>query len=131
MIFLLKKIIIYLNNKVHQGKEELEKNAEAYNNYVKDLKTKGQKIIDIINEIRKLFELEPVKLKFDNKDIKYPFYEYAKKLNKGFEEIQEIKKEVQKPMKEVMKVFGEQINLVTLDLLFIMDITESMQDLLE
>ena len=35
-----------LNNKVHQGKEELEKNAEAYNNYVKDLKTKGQKIID-------------------------------------------------------------------------------------
>jgi len=120
-----------LNSKVHQGKEELEKNAEAYNNYVKDLKTKGQKIIDIINEIRKLFELEPVKLKFDNKDIKYPFYEYAKKLNKGFEEIQEIKKEVQKPMKEVMKVFGEQINLVTLDLLFIMDITESMQDLLE
>ena len=34
-------------------------------------------------------------------------------------------------MKIVMVVFGKQINMVTLDLLFIMDITESMQDLLD
>ena len=34
-------------------------------------------------------------------------------------------------MKLVMVVFGKQINKVTLDLLFIMDITESMQDLLD
>ncbi len=34
-------------------------------------------------------------------------------------------------MKLVMVVFGKQINTVTLDLLFIMDITESMQDLLD
>ena len=34
-------------------------------------------------------------------------------------------------MKLVMVVLGDQINTVTLDLLFIMDITESMQDLLD
>lgn len=87
--------------------------------------------MEIIDEIRKLFDLPPVKINIDDKNIEYPFYEYAKKLNKGFEEIQEIKKEVQKPMKIVMVVFGKQINTVTLDLLFIMDITESMQDLLD
>ena len=70
-------------------------------------------------------------LKFDDKDIEFPFYEYAKRLNKGFEKIEEIKVEVQKPMKLVMVVLGNQINTVTLDLLFIMDITESMQDLLD
>lgn len=120
-----------LNEKVTNVKSVIENNANAYNKYVKELKDLGKKIIEIVDEIRKLFDLEPLKIKFDDKDIQYPFYEYAKKLNKGFEEIQEIKKEIQKPMKIVMVVFGKQINMVTLDLLFIMDITESMQDLLD
>ena len=120
-----------LNDKVKNTKNEIVNKGTAYNNYVKQLKEYGKKIIDIVEEIRKLFDLEPVKLDFKDKDIEYPFYEYTKKLNKGFEEIQEIKEEVQKPMKLVMVVFGNQINKVTLDLLFIMDITESMQDLLD
>ena len=120
-----------LNEKVTNVKDEVLKKGEAYNIYVKDLKAYGKKIIDIVEEIRKLFDLEPLKFDFKDKNIEYPFYEYAKKLNKGFEEIQEIKQEVQKPMKLVMVVFGKQINKVTLDLLFIMDITESMQDLLD
>ena len=120
-----------LNEKVTNVKSVIEKNENAYNKYVKELKELGKKIIEIVDEIRKLFDLEPLKIKFDDKDIQYPFYEYAKKLNKGFEEIEEIKKEIQKPMKIVMVVFGKQINMVTLDLLFIMDITESMQDLLD
>ena len=98
---------------------------------MKILKEEGKKIIDIVNEIRKLFDKGPVQIKFDDKDIEFPFYEYAKRLNKGFEKIEEIKEEVQKPMKLVMVVLGDQINTVTLDLLFIMDITESMQDLLD
>lgn len=120
-----------MNTKVSNVKSEVEKKGESYNNYVKQLKEHGKKIIDIVEEIRKLFDKEPLKFDFKDKDIEYPFYEYAKKLNKGFEEIQEIKKEVQKPMKLVMVVFGKQINTETLDLLFIMDITESMQDLLD
>ena len=120
-----------LSEKVSSVKSEVEKKGETYNNYVRELKEYGKKIIDIVEEIRKLFDLEPLKFDFKDKDIEYPFYEYAKKLNKGFEEIQEIKQEVQKPMKLVMVVFGKQINSVTLDLLFIMDITESMQDLLD
>ena len=120
-----------LNEKVTNVKSVIENNANAYNKYVKELKELGKKIIEIVDEIRKLFDLEPLKINFDDKNIQYPFYEYAKKLNKGFEEIQEIKKEIQKPMKIVMVVFGKQINMVTLDLLFIMDITESMQDLLD
>ena len=120
-----------LNEKVTNVKSVIENNANAYNKYVKELKDLGKKIIEIVDEIRKLFDLEPLKINFDDKNIQYPFYEYAKKLNKGFEEIQEIKKEIQKPMKIVMVVFGKQINMVTLDLLFIMDITESMQDLLD
>ena len=120
-----------LNEKVTNVKNEVLKKGDAYNNYVKELKEYGKKIIDIVEEIRKLFDLEPLKFDFKDKNIEYPFYEYAKKLNKGFEEIQEIKQEVQKPMKLVMVVFGKQINTVTLDLLFIMDITESMQDLLD
>ena len=120
-----------LNEKVTNVKSVIEKNENAYNKYVKELKELGKKIIEIVDEIRKLFDLEPLKINFDDKNIQYPFYEYAKKLNKGFEEIQEIKKEIQKPMKIVMVVFGKQINMVTLDLLFIMDITESMQDLLD
>ena len=95
------------------------------------MKEEGKKIIDIVNEIRKLFDKGPVNIKFDDKNIEFPFYEYAKRLNKGFEKIEEIKEEVQKPMKLVMVVLGDQINTVTLDLLFIMDITESMQDLLD
>jgi vacuole morphology and inheritance protein 14 len=120
-----------LNEKVTNIKKEIEKKADIYNKYIKELKEYGKKIMEIIDEIRKLFDLPPVKIDIDDKNIEYPFYEYAKKLNKGFEEIQEIKKEVQKPMKIVMVVFGKQINTVTLDLLFIMDITESMQDLLD
>ena len=120
-----------LNEKVSNVKDEVLKKGDAYNIYVKELKEYGKKIIDIVEEIRKLFDLEPLKFDFKDKNIEYPFYEYAKKLNKGFEEIQEIKQEIQKPMKLVMVVFGKQINTVTLDLLFIMDITESMQDLLD
>ena len=120
-----------LEQKVSSVKNDIEGKGDSYNNYVKTLKDEGKKIIDIVNEIRKLFDLGPVNLKFDDKDIEFPFYEYAKRLNKGFEKIEEIKVEVQKPMKLVMVVLGNQINTVTLDLLFIMDITESMQDLLD
>ena len=120
-----------LEQKVSSVKNDIEGKGDSYNNYVKILKDEGKKIIDIVNEIRKLFDLGPVNLKFDDKDIEFPFYEYAKRLNKGFEKIEEIKVEVQKPMKLVMAVLGNQINTVTLDLLFIMDITESMQDLLD
>ena len=120
-----------LEQKVSSVKNDIEGKGDSYNNYVKILKDEGKKIIDIVNEIRKLFDLGPVNLKFDDKDIEFPFYEYAKRLNKGFEKIEEIKVEVQKPMKLVMVVLGNQINTVTLDLLFIMDITESMQDLLD
>ena len=120
-----------LNDKVTNVKNEVQKKGETYNNFIKQLKELGKKIIDIVEEIRKLFDLEPLKFDFQDKDLEYPFYEYAKKLNKGFEEIQEIKEEVKKPLKIVMVVFGKQINSVTLDLLFIMDITESMQDLLD
>ena len=120
-----------LSEKVSGVKNEVERKGESYNNYVRELKEYGKQIIDIVEEIRKLFDLEPLKFDFKDQDLEYPFYEYAKKLNKGFEEIQEIKEEVQKPMKLVMVVFGKQINTVTLDLLFIMDITESMQDLLD
>jgi len=102
-----------LNEKVTNIKKEIEKKVDIYNKYIKELKEYGKKIMEIIDEIRKLFDLPPVKINIDDKNIEYPFYEYAKKLNKGFEEIQEIKKEVQ------------------MDLLFIMDITESMQDLLD
>ena len=120
-----------LEQKVSSVKNDIEGKGDSYNNYVKILKDEGKKIIDIVNEIRKLFDLGPVNLKFDDKDIEFPFYEYAKRLNKGFEKIEEIKVEVQKPRKLVMVVLGNQINTVTLDLLFIMDITESMQDLLD
>ena len=120
-----------LEEKVSNVKKDIEDKGNSYNEYVKILKDEGKKIIDIVNEIRKLFDKGPVTIKFDDKDIEFPFYEYAKRLNKGFEKIEEIKEEVQKPMKLVMVVLGDQINTVTLDLLFIMDITESMQDLLE
>ena len=120
-----------LNDKVKNIKNEIVNKGKTYNDYVKQLKEYGKKFIDIVEEIRKLFDLEPVKKDFQDKDFEYPFYEYTKKLNKVFEEIQEIKEEVQKPMKIVMVVFCDQINKVTLDLLFIMDITESMQDLLD
>ena len=120
-----------LEEKVSSVKKDIEGKGDSFNEYVKILKDEGKKIIDIVNEIRKLFDKGPVSIKFDDKDIEFPFYEYAKRLNKGFEKIEEIKEEVQKPMKLVMVVLGDQINTVTLDLLFIMDITESMQDLLE
>lgn len=120
-----------LEEKVSSVKKDIEDKGNSYNEYVKILKDEGKKIIDIVNEIRKLFDKGPVSIKFDDKDIEFPFYEYAKRLNKGFEKIEEIKEEVQKPMKLVMVVLGDQINTVTLDLLFIMDITESMQDLLD
>ena len=120
-----------LEEKVSTVKNDIEGKGDSYNQYVKILKEEGKKIIDIVNEIRKLFDKGPVTIKFDDKNIEFPFYEYAKRLNKGFEKIEEIKEEVQKPMKLVMVVLGDQINTVTLDLLFIMDITESMQDLLD
>ena len=120
-----------LEEKVSTVKNDIEGKGDSYNQYVKILKEEGKKIIDIVNEIRKLFDKGPVSIKFDDKNIEFPFYEYAKRLNKGFEKIEEIKEEVQKPMKLVMVVLGDQINTVTLDLLFIMDITESMQDLLD
>ena len=120
-----------LEGKVSTVKKDIEGKGDSFNQYVKILKEEGKKIIDIVNEIRKLFDKGPVQIKFDDKDIQFPFYEYAKRLNKGFEKIEEIKEEVQKPMKLVMVVLGDQINTVTLDLLFIMDITESMQDLLD
>ena len=120
-----------LNQKIGGIKNEINQNVDKYNNFVKQLKELGNKIIEIVDEIRKLFDKPPLELNFLSKDIKYPFYEFAKKLDVGFEKIEEIKKEIQKPMKLVMVVFGKQINMVTLDLLFIMDITESMQDLLD
>ncbi len=120
-----------LEEKVSTVKNDIEGKGDSYNQYVKILKEEGKKIIDIVNEIRKLFDKGPVNIKFDDKNIEFPFYEYAKRSNKGFEKIEEIKEEVQKPMKLVMVVLGDQINTVTLDLLFIMDITESMQDLLD
>ena len=120
-----------LDGKVSNVKNDIDSKGDSYNQYVKILKEQGKKIIDIVNEIRKLFDKGPVSIKFGDKDIEFPFYEYAKRLNKGFEKIEEIKEEVQKPMKLVMVVLGDQINTVTLDLLFIMDITESMQDLLD
>ena len=120
-----------LEEKVSSVKKDIEGKGDSFNQYVKILKDEGKKIIDIVNEIRKLFDKGPVNIKFDDKNIEFPFYEYAKRLNKGLEKIEEIKEEVQKPMKLVMVVLGNQINTVTLDLLFIMDITESMQDLLD
>lgn len=120
-----------LNQKVSNVQDEIKKKGEAYNKYVKELKEFGSKIIDIVEEIRKLFDLEPLKFDFKDKNIEYPFYEYAKKLNKGFEEIEEIRKEVEKPLQSAENIIGNQINKETLDLLFIMDITESMQDLLD
>ena len=67
-----------MNTKVSNVKNEIEKKGESYNNYVKQLKEHGKKIIDIVEEIRKLFDKEPLKFDFKDKDIEYPFYEYSK-----------------------------------------------------
>ena len=93
-----------LEGKVSTVKKDIEGKGDSFNQYVKILKEEGKKIIDIVNEIRKLFDKGPVTIKFDDKDIEFPFYEYAKRLNKGFEKIEEIKVEVQKPMKLVQKI---------------------------
>lgn len=74
-----------LSQKIVNVKNEIEKNGEKYNKYVKDLKELGKKIIEIVDEIRKLFDKPPLELKFEDKNIEYPFYEFAKKLKIGFE----------------------------------------------
>ena len=119
------------NEKVDNGKNEIIKKADAYNNYIEEIKKYGKKIMEIIDEIRKLFDLPQIKINIDDKNIEYPFNEYTKKLNIGFENIEEIKKEIKIYLRKIIDIFTEQINASTLDILFIFDITESMPDILE
>ena len=119
------------NEKFDNGKNEIIKKANAYNKYIEETKKNGKIIMEIIDEIRKLFDLPQIKINIDDKNIEFPFNEYIKKLNIGFENIEEIKKEIKKYLGKIMDIFAEQINVSTLDILFIFDITESMPDILE
>ena len=119
------------NEKIDNGKNEIIKKAESYNKYIEEIKKYGKKIMEIIDEIRKLFDLPQIKINFDDKNIEFPFNDYTKKLTIGFENIEEIKNEIKKYLGKIMDIFAEQINVSTLDILFIFDITESMPDILE
>ena len=119
------------NEKFDNGKNEIIKKANAYNKYIEETKKNGKIIMEIIDEIRKLFDLPQIKINIDDKNIEFPFNEYIKKLTIGFENIEEIKKEIKKYLGKIMDIFAEQINVSTLDILFIFDITESMPDILE
>ena len=119
------------NEKFDNGKNEIIKKTNAYNKYIEETKKNGKIIMEIIDEIRKLFDLPQIKINIDDKNIEFPFNEYIKKLTIGFEKIEEIKKEIKKYLGKIMDIFAEQINVSTLDILFIFDITESMPDILE
>jgi len=116
---------------VNNGKKEIIKKADANNKYIEEIKIYGKIIMEIIDEIRKLLDLPQIKINIDDKNIEFPFNEYNKKLNICFKNIEEMKKEIKKYLKEIMNIFTEQINVATLDILFIFDITESMPDILE
>ena len=119
-----------LKEKTETLRDEIVQTEQNYLKYAKQIKEYGQKIIEIVDEIRKLFEFPKMNINIDNLNIQYPFLEYTKQLKAGYEKLEEIK-EAQKPLKLIMVVFGKQINMVTLDILFIMDITISMADLLQ
>lgn len=119
-----------LKDKVAEIKTVIASSEKTYMKFAKEIQDYGAQIIYLVNEIRKLFDFPELQDKMDNVDIQFPFYEYVKSLDKGSIKLEEIK-EVQKPMKLIMLVFGKQINMVTLDILFIMDITISMADLLQ
>jgi len=119
------------NEKVDNGKNEIIKKASSYKKYIEEIKKYGKKIMEIIDEIRKLFDLPQLKINLDDKNIEFPFNEYTKKLTIGFENVEEIKKEIKKYLGKIMDIITEQINVSTLDILFIFDITESMPDILE
>ena len=120
-----------LDEIIDKGKNEITQKAEIYYNDVKDLMKYGKQVIEIINEIRKLFDLSQIKINIDDKNIEYPFNELYKNLNILLEEIKPIKTEIREYLEIIIKIFENQINMVTLDILFIIDITESMEDLLE
>lgn len=109
---------------------EIQKNKENYKKYIADLKNYGEKICYIVDEIRKLFELDKMKTeKFT--DVEYPFYEFSKKLNVVYDKLEETKEDVKPKLKLVMVALGKQLNKITIDMAFIMDITISMADLLD
>ena len=117
-----------LNNKIRKFEKELE----MYN--LKEEEKWMGGIIKGVEEIRRIFKLKPLKFVIQSKDIQSPFSESLKTLNKEFGQIREIEEEVQKGIKSVNNNFCKEINIKsseTFDILFIIDITESMQDLLE
>ena len=120
-----------LNDIIDKGKNEIIQKADIYYNYVKEIMKYGKKVLEIIEEIRKLFDLSQIKVNIDDKNIVYPFIELDKNLNILLIEIQFIKEEIRDYFKILMNIFENQINMVSLDILFIIDITESMEDLLE
>ena len=120
-----------LNEIIDKEKNEINQKADAYYNNVKELMEYGKQVIEIINEIRKLFDLSQIKINIDDKNIEYPFNDLNKNLNILLEEIQPIKTEIREYLEIIMKIFESQINMVTLDILIIIDITESMEDLLD
>jgi len=120
-----------LNEMINKEKNEINQKADAYYNNVKELMECGKQVIEIINEIRKLFDLSQIKINIDDKNIEYPFNELTKNLNILLGEIQPIKTEIREYLEIIMKIFESQINMVSLDILFIIDITESMEDLLD
>jgi hypothetical protein len=117
-----------LNDKITRLKEDLEMyNLKEIEKWMEGFK-KG------VDEIRKIFKLKPLKLNIQYKDIQSPYSESLKKINKQLEQMKEIKEEVQKGFKLVQINFIEEMNITnseTFDILFILDITESMQDLLD
>jgi len=119
-----------LNEKIDKGKDEIIQKAEVYYTFVKEIMKYGKEVLEIIDEIRKLFDLSQVKINIDDKNIVYPFNEYTYS-NILLEEIQPIKTEIREYLKIIMNIFEKRINMVTLDILFIIDITESMEDLLD
>ena len=117
-----------LNDKITRLKEDLEMyNLKEIEKWMEGFK-KG------VDEIRKIFKLKPLKLNIQYKVIQSPYSESLKKINKQLEQMKEIKEEVQKGFKLVQINFIEEMNITnseTFDILFILDITESMQDLLD
>jgi uncharacterized protein YoxC len=120
-----------LNEKIDKGNNESKQSADVYYHHVEELMKYGKKVIEIIEEIRKLFDLSQIKINIDDKNIEYPFNEFNKNLKILFEEIQPLKTEIREYLEIIIKILDNQINMVTLDILFIIDITESMQDLLD
>jgi hypothetical protein len=109
-----------LNEKINNGKNEIIKKADTYNKNIEEIKKYGKKIMEIIDEIRKLFDLPPIKINIDDKIIEFSFNEFTKKLNIGLENIEKIKKEIQEYLRKIMDIFEEQIKVYVFSgLLFI------------